>query len=309
MTSTGIVFDLQRASMHDGPGIRTTVFLKGCPLRCAWCHNPESQSLQPELSFDAVKCTGCRACEGACAQGVHAFETASGRHLVAFDRCVAAGDCVAACPSGALRIYGVRQTVSAIMAEVAKDRAFYETSGGGLTVSGGEPTAQLDFCVALLRAAKAAGIHTCVETCGFAPRESYEALRPHTDLFLFDCKDTDPVRHTATTGSSNRRILENLRWLHSQGAAIRLRCPLVPGVNDDDEHLRGIAALARELGQLRGVDLLPYHDSGIGKYERLGRPRPALGATVPDRAREEHWREVLAGAGCLEVIPAAKRAK
>jgi pyruvate formate lyase activating enzyme len=291
-STKGIVFDVQRASMHDGPGIRTTVFLKGCQLRCAWCHNPESQRRRPELGFDAAKCAGCRACAGACAQGVHAFDPA-GRHLVAFDRCIAAGACVAACPSEALRLYGGETTVDEIMRDVVKDRAFYEASGGGLTLSGGEPTVQLAFCLALLRAAKAAGIHTCVETCGFAPRESFEALAPLTDLFLFDYKDADGARHAANTGVSNERILDNLRWLHGQGAAIVLRCPLVPGVNDDDAHLRSIGALRRELPRLAGVDLLPYHEAGFGKYERLGRPRPALGAAAPDAARQAQWRRAI----------------
>jgi pyruvate formate lyase activating enzyme len=294
---TGIVFDLQRASLDDGPGIRTTVFLKGCPLHCTWCHNPESQKPGPELAFDAAVCTSCQACVTACASGVHTFD-ATGRHTVGFDRCIAAGACLTACPSGALRLYGGEQSVEAVMAEVVKDRAFYTASGGGLTISGGEPTLQIEFCLALLQAAKAAGISTCVETCGFAPRESYGALLPLTDLFLFDYKATNPELHAQLTGSSNALVLANLRWLHAQGAAVRLRCPLVPGVNDDADHLRAVAALSTELTGLHGVEILPYHESGTGKYERLGRARPPFAAMVPDSAVLARWRETLSAHGC-----------
>jgi pyruvate formate lyase activating enzyme len=292
---------LQRASLDDGPGIRTTVFLKGCPLHCAWCHNPESHKPGPELAFDATLCMSCQACVAACASGVHTFD-APGVHAVAFDQCIAAGACVAACPSGALRLYGHEQSVETVMAEVVKDRAFYAASGGGLTLSGGEPTAQLEFCLALLRAARAAGISTCVETCGLASRESFEALLPLTDLFLFDYKATDPTLHSTLTGASNALVLANLRWLHAQGAAIRLRCPLVPGVNDDDKHLRAIAALGAELAGLQGVEILPYHGSGAAKYERLGREQPRFTALEPDRAVQAGWRETLAVHGCRGLL-------
>jgi glycyl-radical enzyme activating protein len=237
----------------------------------------------------------------ACASGVHTFD-ATGRHAVAFDRCIAAGACLTACPSGALRLYGSEQSVETVMAEVVKDRAFYTASGGGLTLSGGEPTAQLEFCLALLRAAKAAGISTCVETCGLAPRESFAALLPLTDLFLFDYKATDPALHATLTGASNALILANLRWLHAQGAAIRLRCPLIPGVNDDAAHLRAIAALGAELTGLQGVEILPYHGSGAGKYERLGREQPRFTALEPDRTVQAGWRETLAVHGCRSLL-------
>jgi pyruvate formate lyase activating enzyme len=296
-----MIFDLQRASMDDGPGIRTTVFLKGCPLHCAWCHNPESHRPGPELAFDATVCTSCQACVAACASGVHTFDDA-GRHAVAFDRCIAAGACITACPSGALRLYGSERSVESVMAEVVRDRAFYAASGGGLTISGGEPTVQLEFCLALLRAARAAGISTCVETCGVAPRDSYALLLPLTDFFLFDYKATDPVRHAALTGGSNELILGNLRWLHAQGAAIRLRCPLIPGVNDDAAHLRAVAALSTELLGLRGVEILPYHENGAGKYERLGRARLSLSAVAPLPTVQAGWREMLALHGCRGLL-------
>lgn len=298
---TGIVFDLQRASLDDGPGIRTTVFLKGCLLHCAWCHNPESQKPGPELAFDAAVCTSCRACVAACASGVHTFD-AAGHHAVAFDQCVAAGACLTACPSGALRLYGYEQSVEAVMAEVMRDRAFYAASVGGLTLSGGEPTAQPEFCVALLQAAKAAGISTCVETCGVAPRENFEALLPLTDLFLFDYKASDPGLHASLTGASNALSLANLRWLHAQGAAIRLRCPLIPGVNDDASHLGAIAALSTELPGLRGVEILPYHESGAGKYEHLGRAWPRPAAVAPSPEVQAAWQATLTANGCRGLV-------
>lgn len=297
----GIVFDVQRGSLHDGPGVRTTVFLKGCPLRCAWCHNPESRQLRPQLGFDVAKCIGCQACASACESDVHHFVAgASGpaSHVLRWGQCIAAGRCVTACPTGALQLYGSRRTVGSIMAEVEKDRVYYATLGGGLTLSGGEPTVQMDFCVALLTAARAAGISTCVETCGIGSPQAYEKLLPLTDVFLFDYKLTGAALHRELTGVPPDRILENLRWLHEKQASIVLRCPILPGINDADEHFAAIASLVRELGSIREVHLLPYHDSGRGKYDRIGEPRPSLQTVVPDLSDRNRWRSALLDAGC-----------
>ncbi len=233
----GLVLDVHRASLNDGPGLRTTVFLKGCPLRCAWCHNPESRSTRPQLGFDAARCTACRSCESACRQHVHSFPSPTAGndarlHRIDWAACIAAGDCVTDCPSNALRLYGSERTVAEIMAEVRADRTYYEVSGGGLTLSGGEPVAQPAFSLALLRRARAEGIHTCLETCGFAPPGTFDAFRPLVDLFLFDYKATGDARHRELTGVGPDLILGNLRRLHASGASIQLRCPMIPDVND-----------------------------------------------------------------------------
>jgi pyruvate formate lyase activating enzyme len=291
----GVVFDLQRASLHDGPGVRTTVFLKGCPLHCIWCHNPESRRARPQLGFDAGRCLGCRACVDACAHGVHAFD-AEDRHRVDWARCTADGACVPACPAGALRLYGRETTAGEVLAAVRRDAAYYAASGGGLTLSGGEPTAQPAFCLALLRLARAGGIHTCLETCGAAPRATLLAMAPSVDLFLFDCKATGPA-HRELTGSAAGPVRANLRALVAAGARVLLRCPLVPGVNDTDEHLRAIAALSRDLPGLAGVELLPYHRAGESKPAQLGLAAP-VPPRLPTPADEARWRRRLTAAGC-----------
>ena len=243
-STTGIVTDFKRFAVHDGDGIRTTVFLKGCPLRCVWCHNPESISPKPELAFYAEKCTGCGECMRVCPNGAHIFEAAdtpdSYIHKLDRTKCAACGKCAEVCVSGALKLCGRRMSVDEVMKIVAEDRIFYETSGGGMTLSGGEPTLQPEFALALLRAAKADGISTALDTCGFAKREVYESLLPYTDIFLYDIKHITDEGHIRCTGRSNRLILENLRFLSDAGAKIEIRIPLVPGYNDDAETLDGI---------------------------------------------------------------------
>jgi glycyl-radical enzyme activating protein len=270
---TGTVFDVQRFSIHDGPGVRTTVFLKGCPLRCRWCHNPESRRPAPELLFAAERCVGCGACLAACPHGAH--RVVDGEHRFERERCTACGACAAECPATALELAGRTAGVPELLAEVLRDRDFYEASGGGLTLSGGEPTAQPDFTAALLSATRAQGIPTAVETCGWCDFAVLERLRPLVDLFLFDLK-ADPDRHRDLTGADAGPILANLRRLHGSGARIRLRLPMVPGVNDTDEHFGNIAGLVRELPGLEGLQLLPYHPLAAGKYRALGIASPPL---------------------------------
>ena len=279
----GIVFNIQRFSVNDGPGIRTTVFLKGCPLRCRWCHNPESARHAPEMMYAEEKCAVCGRCVPRCPLGCHRIGV-GGIHLFARADCRGCGECV---PAGceALELCGREMSVQEVLAEVLRDRVYYDHSGGGMTVSGGEPTADLPFTESLLRAAKEAGIRTALETCGYADEEAFRRLLPLTDLFLFDYKETDPEKHRQFTGVDNARILANLRMLSGAGASIVLRCPLIPGYNDRPEHLAGIAAIADELPGILRVELEPYHALGSGKAARVGREYECSG--VPDPTKEE----------------------
>ncbi len=291
-TVTGRVFDIQRFSLHDGPGIRTTVFLKGCPLRCAWCHNPEGIDPGLALAFQPERCIGCGYCFRVCPEGAHRME--DGVHVLDRERCVLCGECVKECYSGALELVGKEVTAAEVMEEVLRDMPFYETSGGGMTLSGGEPLQQIDFTAGLLTRAKREGLHCCVDTCGFVPYERLERVLPQVDLFLFDWKESDPARHEELTGVRNEKIRQNLRRLHDDGALIRLRCPIIPGVNDREEHFAGIAELAHSLPELECVELLPYHPLGEGKMDRFGLEQPAgLTAESPASETVEQWEEHL----------------
>ena len=290
----GRVLDVMRGSVHDGPGIRTTVFLKGCPLRCVWCHNPESQSRESVLSFNPGLCTRCGACARVCPNGAHAVD-ADG-HRIDRSRCARCGACADVCPAGSLEMKGSVRTVDAVMRDVLADRAYYQATGGGMTLSGGEPMAQPAFSRALLQEARRHGVHTALETCGFTPEFEFEKIARLVDLFLFDCKGVDEALHRRHTGVSNRLILSNLAVLSSLDAAVILRCPLVPGENDTEENLRGIAALAKAHSAIRGVEIMPYHRMGREKGVRAGMDIPfdAPSAT-PDQ--KERWIETLRSLG------------
>jgi glycyl-radical enzyme activating protein len=294
----GQIFDIQRGSIHDGPGIRTTVFLKGCPLQCAWCHNPESLENEPEISFQPEKCVGCGFCFRTCAHGGHAMK--DGRHELLRANCIRCGACAAECPSQAIEVVGREMTVAAVLTEVMRDQPFYETSGGGMTLSGGEPMSQYAFTRALLQAAHGAQLHTCVETSGYGRKERFLALRPFVDLFLWDYKETDPRRHVQFTGVPADGILANLEALDAAGAAIILRCPVVPGFNDRDDHFAGIARVANGLKHVREIHLEPYHPLGKAKGERLARPSTLPDLFFPDDAVVAQWvQKVQAGTKVL----------
>jgi glycyl-radical enzyme activating protein len=306
---TGRIFDIQRFSTHDGPGIRTTVFLKGCPLRCVWCHNPEGLRPDPQLAYAPDRCIACGGCVPACPERAHRLEGADGRAVHVFDRprCRSCGACAAACVAGALETVGREVGVDDVLREVLRDRVFYETSGGGLTLSGGEPLLQPAFAAELLGAARGQGLRCAVETSGFVPWRDLEPLAGRVDLFLFDIKETDPERHRTFTGVPNGEILGNLRALHASGARIALRCPIVPGCNDREDHFDGIAALAAGLPGLADVELLVYHPLGRAKAARLG-VAAAPAAAVPDRETLRRWVDGFARRGVRVRCRAAEHA-
>jgi glycyl-radical enzyme activating protein len=283
----GRIFEIQRFSVHDGPGIRTTVFLKGCPLRCLWCHNPEGIDFAKALSFLPERCIGCGYCFRVCKRSAHRMD--GNLHTLDRDACVACGSCTEECYPRGLELVGRDVTVAEVLDEVLKDRPFYETSGGGMTLSGGEPLMQADFSAALLRAAKQAGLHCAIETCGQVAEEAFRRVRADVDLFLYDIKDSDPARHRELTGASNDRILSNLRYLHNADAAVLVRLPVIPGLNDRDDHFQGVARLAASLPNLLGFEVMPYHPLGTSKHHRFG-TKDALGAiTSPSPAQVSAW--------------------
>ena len=284
---TGTIFDIQLFSVQDVPGIRTTVFLKGCPLDCAWCHNPESKTPAPQLSFDADKCIGCGAC-AACARGAHLF--APNAHRLDRSRCTACGGCAESCPAGALEVIGRTASVDEVLETVLRDRVFYAQSGGGMTLSGGEPMAQPAFAAELARRAREAGLHVCMETSGCCRRADLLHAAAYTDLFLFDYK-LPPALYPQYTGVRADGILANLAALSQAGAAIVLRCPILPGINDTPEHRDAVAALARSTGGVERVELMPYHPLGLGKARRVDMP---LSYTNPDMLRGDALKDFAA---------------
>ncbi|MDI6809434.1 MAG: glycyl-radical enzyme activating protein [Candidatus Eisenbacteria bacterium] len=291
----GTLFDIRRYSIHDGPGIRTTVFFKGCPLSCWWCDNPESLAPTVELIFRKNRCIRCEACLTVCEQGAIAWNGAG--PVTDVMKCARCGSCALVCYADARECVGRDLTVDEVMAEVRRDAAFYDESGGGVTLSGGEPLQQPDFALTLLQACRGDGIHTALDTSGFAPWEVMDRIRPYADLFLYDLKLVDEIKHRKFTGMSNDLILKNLRALSQCGHNIVVRVPVVPGINDDEENMRQIRDFLAALPHLDGINLLPYHNLGVDKYVRLNHIYRLPDTHSPSTARIGDIARLLTSAG------------
>ncbi|CAG0928604.1 Benzylsuccinate synthase activating enzyme [Thermoflexales bacterium] len=279
----GLIFDIKKYAIHDGPGLRTTIFFKGCPLNCWWCHNPESQSPQREMILYENRCIRCGACLAACPQ--QAITWLDGEPITDRAMCEHCGTCVSECYAEVRQIVGREMTVEQVMAEIEPDLAFYDESHGGVTFSGGEPLLQRDFLLALLQACHARELHTAIDTCGFASWETLDQIRPFTDLFLYDLKLIDDERHREFTGVTNHSILRNLQDLSALGHSIVIRIPIVPGLNDDDEAIRQLAEFIAALPRRHPIDLLAYHHIAVDKYLRLGKPYRLFEVRRPDTNR------------------------
>jgi glycyl-radical enzyme activating protein len=291
----GIITDIQRFSIHDGPGIRTTVFFKGCSQRCFWCHNPETLDPRPQLQRYLDRCIACGACFERCPQGAHTLVDG----VRGFDReaCLACGACVDTCYAQALVMIGEVKSAEQIVAVVDRDRAFYETSGGGVTLSGGEPLLQLDFAEEILDRCRSIGIHTAIETAANMPWEDIARIVPLTDLLMMDIKTMDDARHRDATGVSNTRILENAGRLGTTQVPLIVRTPIVPGVNDDEASVSAIAAFVVRLPNLEAYELLRFHAMAQSKYDSLEMDHRARGLTAPSTQRMAELTEVARGYG------------
>ncbi|PKN98876.1 MAG: glycyl-radical enzyme activating protein [Chloroflexi bacterium HGW-Chloroflexi-4] len=293
MSELGLIFDIKKYSINDGPGIRTTVFFQGCPLTCQWCHNPESQPNKPVLLYRANRCVLCGACAEVCPQ--HAI-TLNGSADTDRKSCKTCGSCAETCYNGARELSGCETSVEQVMSEVLRDTPFYEGSGGGVTFSGGEPLLQPRFLLELLCACRAHDLHTVVDTSGLATWEVIDSLRIYVDLFLFDLKMMDDKRHIEYTGVSNQLILNNLKKLAEAGSNITICIPLIPGINDDGDNLRASGEFIRSLPNITSVEIMGYHDLAAAKYEALGLAYQLKHLSAPDKS------EMRRSAGLLEQV-------
>ena len=266
MSKKGLIFNIQRFSLHDGPGIRTTIFFKGCPLSCLWCQNPEGLSSNIEIFQYSAKCIGCKSCLNKCPEGAISFNAQEA--VIDRNSCKLCLTCTDNCPTGALEAIGKDMTINEITGEVLKDRVIFEESGGGVTLSGGEPLLQTDFVIELLKTMKAHNINTAVETSGYISTEALKEVAPWTDLFLYDLKLVEPALCKDYTGGSSKPVIDNLKFLANNGSQVAVRMPLIPGVNDHGEHLQLIAAALKENG-INELELIPYHNLGADKYKGL----------------------------------------
>ncbi|HJO83517.1 MAG: glycyl-radical enzyme activating protein [SAR202 cluster bacterium] len=301
-TATGLVFDIKRYAVHDGPGIRTTVFLKGCPLRCVWCHNPEAIAHGPEVFFYPDRCIACGSCVEACPTGAQILAEGGQR---TFDRagCDLSQQCVEACNSNALMLAGNQTTVAEVMNEVREDATFYSVTGGGVTLSGGEPLLQIDFATALLKACKAEGFHTSLDSCGQVPWSFYERALPYVDLVLYDLKHIHDDDHKDATGVTNERIIQNLRKLHDRGTPVEIRMLIVPTINDSREQIGEAAELLAGMDNITAVRLLAYHSMAVSKYTSLAKDSTMPEVETPDNDAMAKIAEWVRGYGLTVVTP------
>jgi pyruvate formate lyase activating enzyme len=290
----GMIFDIKKYATDDGPGIRTTVFLKGCPLRCWWCHNPEGQTPTLELMYRRQKCNSCSECEKVCPREAIAHVTK--QISINRKRCNPCGECSQKCPTNALTIIGKETNVEEVMKEIDKDMVFYEESKGGITVSGGEPLTQIDFLNVLLEKCKERNIHTAVDTCGYAPKEAFDKVSDKVDLFLFDIKLMDNKKHMKYTGVSNKLILENFTKLAENGNDLLVRFPIIPDINDDEDNVTKTAEFMLSHG-IENISLLSYHRAGIVKYRSLGKAYRMKEAISPSDEKMKAIKEELEALG------------
>lgn len=303
----GILFDIQRLSLQDGPGIRTSLFFKGCPLRCAWCHNPESFIQGVQLQYSERLCVGCMACAAVCKQGVHTFAEKDGmsKHCVDHEKCNGCGECLKVCCYDALKLLGTRYTVTELLKLIDGDRPYFNRPDalnhtGGITLTGGEPMMQFPFVKAFLL--EKGDLHVCMETCGFAPTEHFNEILPLVDLFLFDYKASDPILHRELCGQDNLLILQNLEFLYEHGAKIILRLPLIPGVNDDEDHLKTVAVLLKTHPGIDHGEIMAYHRLGVGKTNLFGMKGMKVDLPNATQQQKEGWLLRLRELGAYNVI-------
>ena len=295
----GKVFEIQHFSFDDGPGIRTIVFLKGCQMHCLWCHNPESlDGRKAELAFVESKCVGCGFCFKVCPNGCHRME--NGKHIIDREKCTFCGKCARLCAGKALSVCADKdRTVDEVMDEVEKDRVYYEESGGGMTISGGEPLMQPKFVKALAAEAKRRGISVAIETNGCYDFSVLEGIWQNVDVFLIDWKESDDEKHIAYTGCSNKKVYETIKKLHELNKTIIIRCPIIPGYNDEESHFKKIAELTKEFPNVIGAELMPYHSMGVSKIERFGLEDRVkyIVAEAPEKETKEKWLDICRSYG------------
>jgi len=295
----GTIFDIQKFALHDGPGIRTVVFLKGCPLHCAWCCNPESIRLDPQLGFDQDKCIQCFRCIKSCPE--NALSQVNHHLKINFNSCTACGNCIPECPEDALKIYGYEMESEDIIHEVLKDKHYYDNSSGGLTLSGGDPLLQFDFALEILKLAKQNELNTCLETEGFGPQEKFEKIIPFVNHFLYDYKITDEEHHKKYTGVSNQTIISNLDFLCKNHHDIILRCIIIPGINDHEEHFQALVDFEKKYSSIQSIEILPYHDYGRKKYQMIGRQYPLAGLKTVSKEQAKQWLKQIQKLGSKKI--------